>query len=226
MMASPLDQPIETQTVYVIDDEPAVLRSLETLLNHKGFATKCYENPDQFLQEFDAGKPGCLLVDLHLPSMSGIALVHRVRAMGSLSPAIMFSGSGTIAEVAQSMRDGAIDFLEKPVETDVLCNRIREAFEKDTSLRDEQTRFGELRDRLSSLSPRERQVAALVIDGMTAKEIAAQLGIETKTVEVHRSRLVRKAGFESTLEFVRDLACYGIRTSQSFRELVATIKKR
>ena len=118
------------------------------------------------------------------------------------------------------MRAGAIDFLQKPLQKDLLVQRITEALRVDRETRQKQIEFVQLRDRMMLFSPRERQVAGYVVDGMTAKEIASKLGIETKTVEVHRSRLVRKAESGSTLEFVRDLASYGIRDSQAFFDLI------
>lgn len=212
-------------TVFVVDDEPFVLETVSAILDSYQIRSKTYASASSFLHSFNPDQRGCMLIDLKLPDMSGIELHNRVRDLGGCMPAIMFSGRGSIPDVSESMRGGAVDFLQKPVDADVLAERVREAIKTDARELSQRELFHALRERVRTFSPRERQVGGYVLDGMTAKLIADRLGIETKTVEVHRSRLVRKAGSGSTLEFVRDLASCGVRDSISFSELLVSLEK-
>ncbi|MCL4109015.1 UNVERIFIED_CONTAM: hypothetical protein GTU68_052653, partial [Idotea baltica] len=208
--------------VFVVDDEPFVLQSLAGVLESYGLHAETFASGAAFLAQFDPNRRGCLLIDLKLPDMTGIELYRQIREQGGHMPAIMFSGRGSIPEVSESMRAGAIDFLEKPVDSELLANRVREALIADLEQQGQFELCHELRKRVATFSPRERQVGGFVLDGLTAKQIAERLGIETKTVEVHRSRLVRKAASGSTLEFVRDMASCGTSDSKSFDELLAS----
>ena len=190
-------------TVFVIDDDPAVLESLSRLVGAAGFQVECYDGADAFLGAYREDRPGCLVTDIRMPGMSGLDLQERMRAEGSSIPTIVLTGYGDVPGAVRALKGGALDFLQKPFEPDVLLVRIDEALEKDSRAREAKARASELESRLSQLTPREREVMALVIEGKANKVIAIDLGISERTVELHRGRVMRKLGARSVPDLIR-----------------------
>lgn len=189
-------------TVYVVDDDTDVLRSLQWMLNKAGFAVEVYSSPSEFLSEYDPVCPGCVLLDLRMPEMDGLELMHRMTENHWSIPVIVLSGYGDVPTAVRAMKDGAIDFVEKPAERDVLLDRVRKGIERDVRLRCERARRVDVESRLALLTPRERQVMEKVITGEASKEIAYELSISVRTVEVHRSHIMHKLQVDSVADLV------------------------
>jgi len=196
----------ETQaeaTVFVVDDDAAVCRALELLMRSVGLRAETYPSAEDFLEVFDAERPGCLLLDLRMPGMSGIDLQQQLAERGSALPVIVLTGHAEVPVAVQMMKAGAADFIEKPFQDQLLIDRVHECLAHDARQR-EQARMAETIDaRLSRLSPREHQVVEGVMAGKPSKAIASELGISPKTVDVHRARVMDKVGVGSLAELVR-----------------------
>lgn len=196
----------ETQpeaTVFVVDDDEAVCRALELLMRSVGLRAETYPSAEHFLDAFDAQRPGCLLLDLRMPGMSGMDLQQRLVERGSALPVIVLTGHAEVPIAVQMMKAGAADFIEKPFQDQLLIDRVHECLSHDARQR-EQARMAETMDaRLSRLSPREQQVVEGVMAGKPSKAIASELGISPKTVDVHRARVMDKVGVGSLAELVR-----------------------
>jgi FixJ family two-component response regulator len=192
-----------TPTIFVIDDDPAVVDSLRRLLSIEGFPVRTFLSAKSFLNEYAASTPGCLIVDLALPDENGLDLQRQLIALGA-EPAIIFlTGTGDINTSVQAMKDGAIDFLTKPVEADDLIRAVRNAIQKDAATRRVRKELESLKQRLITLSPREREVFENVVQGQANKEIALKLNVVEKTIKVHRGRVTKKMGARSFAELVR-----------------------
>jgi FixJ family two-component response regulator len=192
-----------TETVFLIDDDPRVLKSIARLLHTEGWLTRSFTSAEEFLAQHDRAVPGCLLLDLMMPGMTGIALQQELRRLGQSRPAIFLSGRAEISTCVSAMRSGAVDFLTKPVEAAKLIGTVRRALARDAELRAQASELHRLSERVASLTLRERQVLDGVVSGMLNKQIANQLGIVEKTVKVHRAHAVSKMGARSTAELVR-----------------------
>lgn len=204
------DNPI----VYLVDDEPAVARALARLLRFSGFSTCTYNSPEEFLAEHDPGKPGCIVLDLSMPGMSGLALqkVLVERAMGAPSqPVVFLTGRADVSSSVEAMKSGAVDFLTKPVDDRTLIEAVRGAIERDERTRRERRANRESIERLATLTPREREVLAHVATGKLNKQIAFELGTTEKTIKVHRARVMTKMGAESLADLVRIADRCGVR---------------
>jgi len=151
-----------------------------------------FSTPAQMLAEYEVDQPGCLILDLQLPQMNGLTLWHELRKRGGYHPCIIITGHGTIANAVEAIKSGAVDFLEKPFEHERLIARVRTALDQDAQERILRNRHEALQQKLSQLTPRERQVLDLVLEGKLSKQIARDLKITTKTVEVHRSNVTKK----------------------------------
>ena len=182
--------------VCVVDDDPAVLRSLERLLKAAGFAVCTFPSPTEFLARVAPDVPGCLLLDLSMPELSGLDLQGALERMGCRQPVIFISGRGDVRSSVSAMKAGALDFLTKPFDEMELLSAVQRALLRDREMR-------QARERVALLTPRERQVLDQVIEGRLNKQIAAALGISEKTVKVHRSRVMEKTAARSTAELVR-----------------------
>lgn len=190
---------MEDFTVYLLDDDESVLKSLTRLLVVEGYQVISFNSPSKFLDAHDPVMPGCLLLDLLLPEMHGSAVQRRLQWHTCPRQIICMSGAADVAQCAHVMKEGAVDFLIKPIERTLLLDAIERAKVRDRKLR-AQAIFGE---RLARLSRRERQVAEAVARGLTNKVIAYELGIVEKTVKVHRANAFTKLGVRSTAELVR-----------------------
>ena len=189
--------------VHVVDDDPNLLKSLRWLLESVGRKVETFESGQAFLADFDPTQPGCLLLDIRMPGMSGLELTQHLQSHNITIPIILFTGHGDVPMAVQSMKDGAFDFIEKPYNEQKLLDRINDAMEHDRRLRQEAVERDEAVSRIELLTPREREVMHLIVEGLANKQIAARLGISEKTVEVHRSRAKTKLRAESVAELVK-----------------------
>jgi len=189
-------------TVYVVDDDMALRESLEWLLESEGLRAQTFDSAESFMEAYDAEDPGCLVLDIRMRGMSGIDLQQRIVREELPLPVIMITGHGTIPMAVRAMQSGVVDFLEKPVPDQVLVQRIREALRLDGQMRADHKAHREAKVRLKTLSPREREVMELVVQGRANKQVAAELGIADKTVEVHRKRVMQKMGVRSAVDLV------------------------
>ncbi len=191
------------QCVYIVDDDAAVRDSLSLLLGLNGFHTLPFASADDFLRVFDATWSGCLLLDIRMPGTDGLALQVALKERNVALPIIFMTAHGEVATVRTALKGGAVDYLEKPVDPDAMLAAVRAALEADSAERNKGARAGLSEQRLRTLTPREREVFELVIQGQQYRQIAAALGISPRTVEVHRARLMEKLGVRNISELVR-----------------------
>jgi two-component system response regulator FixJ len=190
------------RTVYVLDDDDAVLRSLQRLLNSVNFEPITFNRPDVFLAAAKTFKTGCVLLDIRLPGMSGLEVQAQLHKMRNDLPVIVMTGEGDIQTAVRAMKAGAADFLEKPYSDHTLLGAIEAAFVKEHRL-DRDSEIKEATRRLGMLSPREREVLEGLLAGQPNKLIAYQLGISARTVEVHRARMMERLGMRQLAEALR-----------------------
>jgi len=198
MMSSPLGP-----TVFVVDDYAPGRRSISRLLRAAGFAVTAFASAKEFLAQYDAEAPGCLVLDLAMPAVSGLELQGLLADRGSLLPIIFLTAYGDIPKSVQAMKLGASDFLTKPVNDEDLLAAVRVAIEKHRALRREQAELSEIRARLATLTPREREVLEYVVAGKMNKQIAGELGTVEQTVKIHRAHVMQKMRVQSVAELVR-----------------------
>ena len=191
------------ERVYVVDDEPAVLKSLWRLLRVAGFEVATFASPQEFLAKLDPDAAGCALLDVAMPGLDGLALQEALASRGILLPVIFLTGRGDVPASVRAMKAGACDFLTKPVDDGVLLEAVRLALERGRAARAVRRELEEARDHLASLTPREREVLEGVAAGRLNKQIAGDLGITEKTVKVHRARVMEKLGASSVADLVR-----------------------
>lgn len=201
---------METATVFVIDDDPGVLRAVGRLLRSNDYQVQLYETATEFLLSLDSGIPGCVLVDLAMPELGGLEVQERLQALGDSHPVVFLSGQGSIGASVRAMKAGAVDFIEKPCEEAHLLATVRRALERDRQLRTHRNAVEQIKRRLASLTPRESEVLRHVIAGRLNKQIAAKLGTAEKTVKVHRARVMQKMSVRSVAELTRVADTAGI----------------
>jgi FixJ family two-component response regulator len=189
--------------VYLVDDDPAVVRALSRLLQAEGFEVASFADATSFLCAHDPGRPGCAVIDLGLPDVDGLELQARLAEADGCRQILFLTGQGTIPASVRAMRAGAVDFLTKPVESVELIRSIRAAIERDGTLRQRQAAVDAVRARLASLTPRETEVMEQVAAGRLNKQIADRLGAAEKTIKVHRGRVMHKLGVRSVADLVR-----------------------
>ncbi len=189
--------------VHVVDDDPGVLTALGRCLKADGLEVTLSASPNEFLTRYDPALGGCVVLDLNMPGMDGLALQRLLGDSGQAPPLIFVSATADVSSCATAMRAGALDFLTKPVDVEVLLAAVRRGIDHDASTRTR--RLGEQLavQRYNALTPRERQVLPHIIAGRLNKQIAADLGISLKTTEVHRSRIMHKFGVRSVAALVR-----------------------
>ena len=190
-------------TISVVDDDAGVRNSLRWLIESAGFRVAAYAGAKEFRKEFDRETPGCLVLDVRLSGHSGLDLQQQLTAEGIGIPVIMITGHGDVPTAVRAMRNGALDFIEKPFDDKLLLDRVRQAVELDIRNRAERAKCAEIVARLALLTLREREVLERVVDGRANREIAEELGISTKTVEAHRAHLMEKMRAESIAGLVQ-----------------------
>ena len=189
--------------VYIVDDDDAVRDSIQTLLTSVGIKSQVFSNADEFLSGHDPDNPGCLILDVRMPGMSGLELQKKLLDMKVKIPTIVISGHGDIRTAVESLQGGAIDFLEKPLREQKLLELVAKGFEKDQRFRSANVECKSIEIRMALLSPREREILDVVVAGKSNKVIADELGISHKTVESHRTNIMRKMDAQSIADLVR-----------------------
>ena len=190
-------------TVFVVDDEPSVQTAFLRLLASAGYQVRGFLSARAFLAEYQPVAPGCLILDLQMPEVTGLDLLETLRTTDPSLGVIFVSGRGDVPATAKAMKMGAVDFLTKPVDDAVLLGAVASASQRSTELWLEREEHARLSERHARLTPREREVCALVARGLLNKQIAFDLGTSEKTIKVHRARVMVKLGVDSVAELVR-----------------------
>lgn len=190
-------------TVFVVDDDESVRGSLRFLLRSAGLESRAFGSAQEFLASYEAVQPGCLVLDVRMPGMNGLELQQELNLRGAIIPVIFITGHGDIPMAVEAMQHGAHDFLQKPFRDEDLIERVRRALAKDAKARASLDEHKAIRGRLDSLTPREREVLALMARGKPNKIMAHELGVSQRTVEIHRARVMEKSGAASLAELVR-----------------------
>jgi len=193
----------QVPTVFVVDDDEGVRNSLRFLLKTVGLATRVFPSASEFLDTYKPSQPGCLVLDVRMPGMSGLELQRQLNLRGAVIPVIFITGHGDIPMAVEAMQQGAFDFLQKPFRDQDFIDRIQRALERDARNRVALDQHTGIRERLDSLTSREREVLALMTRGKPNKIMAAELGVSQRTVEIHRARVMEKSGAASLAQLVR-----------------------
>ena len=190
-------------TVFVIDDDTGVRKSIRELLISVGLAVETFESAQAFLGAFDSARPGCLVLDVRMAHMSGLALEAKLAELGADIPIVFISGHGDISMAVNAIKRGAVDFVPKPYQEQQLLDAVNEALRRDALRRAAPLDASGVAQRLQMLSPREHEVLDLALKGHSSKAIARELGISHRTVELHRSHLLEKLEVASITELMR-----------------------
>jgi two-component system response regulator FixJ len=190
-------------TIFVVDDDSAVRDALKLLLRSVGQSVETYGAGAEFLDSYSEDRPGCLVLDIRMPGMSGLELQQKLNEKHSILPIIFITGHGDVPMAVEAMQAGAVDFIQKPFRDQDLIDRINQALEKDTSNLAALGERNDIRRRLETLTPREREVLDLVVHGKANKVIAGDLKLSQRTVEIHRARVMEKMQASSLAHLVR-----------------------
>jgi len=191
------------QTVFIVDDDDSVLKAISRLLGAAGYRVSAFNSAHKFLEAYEPSARGCVLLDITMPGLNGIELQEALLAKDCALPIIFLTGCGDVPTSVRAMKHGAIDFLTKPVDDQALVRAVSQALKVEAVDREKQNEIAVLRERLSTLTPREHEVLAHVIAGRLNKQIAGSLGTTEKTVKVHRARVMEKMQANSIAELVR-----------------------
>ncbi len=189
-------------TVFIVDDDPAFCKSLVWLLESVDIRVESYSSAHEFLNSCDLGRPCCLILDVRMPEMGGLDLLDEISTRGIHIPVIIVTAYGDVPAAVRAMKSGAVDFLEKPLSNEMLLSRIQQCLEEDKQRFRKQAVSAEIEERLSLLTPRQREVMDLVVVGKSSKEIALRLGLSPKTVEYHRASLMKKMLVANLVELI------------------------
>ncbi|SES65274.1 two component transcriptional regulator, LuxR family [Nitrosomonas marina] len=193
----------DTYTAFIIDDDAAVRHSLMLMVEQEGIPVRVFDSAEAFLDEYSLYDKGCIIVDIHMPGMDGLRLQEILRNHQCTLPIIFLTGFGTIPQSVKAMKAGALDFLTKPIARTKLVASIRSAFSECEKQMRASKHNHKAKSFLSKLTEREKEVVALVVQGLPNKEIAALLDISHRTVEIHRKNIMRKSGVANLLELVQ-----------------------
>jgi two-component system, LuxR family, response regulator FixJ len=202
-IAQPAKENKGKPTVCIVDDDDGMRRALSVLMTTVGYNTVAFARPAEFLAKYDASVPGCVVLDVRMPEMSGLEVQQQLNRSGAMVPIILMTGHGDIPMAVQAMKDGAFDFLQKPFRDQDLLDRINAALKLDAENRQSVERHADLKRREHSLTAREREVMGLVVDGRANKVIAIDLGLSERTVEIHRANVMDKMGARSVAHLVK-----------------------
>jgi two-component system, LuxR family, response regulator FixJ len=191
------------QTVYVVEDDEAVRDSLELLLKSDGKSVKTYENANAFLKDYSESMAGCIVLDIRMPGMDGMELQKKLNDRHSILPIIFVTGHGDVPMAVDAMKEGAVDFIQKPYREEALLEKIEAALHQDEEQRKTLGEKQEILRRVKTLTPREHEIMDRMIEGQANKVIAIELEISQRTVEIHRSRVMHKMGTHSLAHLVR-----------------------
>lgn len=199
-----------TATVFIVDDDVSVRESLELLIRHEGWRSEAFESAEDFLAQPQVPGPSCLVLDVSLPDLNGLDLQKRIAGDRTDMPIIFITGYGDVPMTVEAMKAGAVEFLTKPFGEEVLLEAIRDAIGRSDAALDVEHEMQELRARFASLTPREREVMALVAAGRANKRVGRELGISEITVKAHRGRVMRKMEARSLADLVTMAARLGV----------------
>lgn len=193
----------DAPVVFIVDDDASVRRSIQDLLESVALGSEAFATPQEFLASQRTDRPGCLVLDVRLPGMSGLEFQRALAEAGVSLPVIFITGHGDVPMSVQAMKSGAVEFLMKPFRTQELLDAIQQALERDRKLREGRREVAELRQRYETLTPREREVMEMVVSGLLNKQIAGRLGTGEHTVKIHRGKVIQKMQADSLAALVR-----------------------
>ncbi|RYU59355.1 response regulator transcription factor [Methylolobus aquaticus] len=193
-------------TVFVVDDEPALLDAVRMILETEGYKVRCFRSGREFLDALHPSAHGCVILDLCLPDCSGLDIQDRLVERGIDFPHIFLTGYGSVSTTSKAFRTGALDFLEKPFDSEVLLERVAEALARAEDQRTGRSTVHPISERYKRLSSREKQVLAYIVDGDSSKQMAKKMGISHRTVEVYRGQIMRKIGVETLVQLMLAVA--------------------
>lgn len=197
---------MQTPLIHLVDDDAAVRDGLALLIGTVGLRVQTWADPQAFIDGFDRQAIGAIVMDVRMPGLGGIAVLERLQAEGVDQPVVMLTGHGTVALCRRAFKSGAAEFLEKPVDDELLLETLQQAVRQHVRSRERHTADREARARHAQLSAREQEVLGLIIEGLTNKEIGRALGLSPRTVETHRANLFAKLGTESLAQLIRRYA--------------------
>ncbi|MCJ7555721.1 MAG: response regulator transcription factor [Gammaproteobacteria bacterium] len=197
------DNTADKPTVFVVDDDEPVRDSLRMLMRSVGLNAETFSGAAEFLAAYDPDHPGCLVLDIRMPGMSGMELQDKLNEIHAILPIIFITGHGDVPMAVKAIQYGAADFIQKPFRDQDLLDRINKAIEQDASNRAQLLETRDIEERLSNLTPREKEVLELIVDGRPNKVIAADLEVSQRTVEIHRARVMDKMRASSLAHLVR-----------------------
>lgn len=192
--------------VCIVDDDPGVVRSLEMFFEAHGLSTQSYASAEAFLEGPGCGSVSCLLLDMRLPGQDGLSLIESLAGQNRLPPTIVLTAHGDVQAAVRAMRLGALDFMTKPYDTDQLLTRVRRVLDGSVLHQTLQKWRSEIDEGIARLSPREKDILHGMARGQTSKEIASELGLKSKSVEIYRSQVLAKLGADSSIELIRRVA--------------------
>ena len=189
--------------VHIVDDDSAIRDSLSLLMKSVGFEVRTYVSAERFLEQADLESPGCLVADVRMQGMSGLELQQVLNERGIKLPVIIITGHGDVPMAVQAMKAGAVDFLEKPYDNDLLITRIKQCLKEASKEQDKESEVAEAKIKLAQLTPREQEVMNLLVEGKHNKAIATEMNISVRTAEAHRAKVMKKLQADSLSDVVR-----------------------
>jgi FixJ family two-component response regulator len=201
-------------SVYIIDDDPSVRNGLTRIVKAVGINVESFESAGEFLSSEKYKEHGCIILDVHMPEITGPELQEKLIEAGSIMPIIFLSAHGDVPTTAKTMKKGAVDFLEKPVDQEDLMAAIQNSLEQDLETWSKRIEYNSILEQIKTLTPREHEVMTFVITGMLNKQIAAKMDISEETVKIHRGRVMQKLGLFSVAELVRICEKAGVTPGQ------------